>query len=335
MEELDVAEFLQLYCDSINTKYDSKVLGLTGFYKQTGTTPYGGYYYDTLFSKGSGLKISVLVSKELREQLTDGKNYTLKGYVNRSKKLDKNSSMNLHFRLLEIKGENKEKQLIKQEEYDLLKERHERGFTDIRQLIMDRFEDGHVSSILIITGNESIVDQDFESQFTAYDNYEIEVVRTNFGSADSIIEFLTSIDISDYDIVSFMRGGGSGLDVFDDDKLCQSVLELNKPIVTALGHKDDRTMLCKVADKDIPTPSAYGAFLQNISQDYENRMALVSSMSSEIKRKDEELEKEGELRSVQVKSAYKKVRKLRSWVAILFIALMITLYFLLKDFFPT
>lgn len=332
MEELDVGEFLQLYCDSINTKYDSKVLGLTGFYKQTGTSPYGGYYYDSLFSKESGFRISVLVSEDHREQLTDGKNYTLKGYVNRSKKLDKDSKVNLNFRLLEVKSENKEKQLIKQEEYDLLKERHERGFTDIRQLIMDCLEDGKSPSILIITGNDSIVDQDFKSQLSAFDTYQIEIKRTGFGSADQIVAFLDLIETSNYDLISFMRGGGSGLDVFDSDKLCQKSLELKKPILTAIGHKDDRTLLCKIADKDIPTPSAFGSFLQGIAEDFENRMTLLSSLSSELKQKEELLIKETELRSYQTKKAYKKVSGLRRLVAILLIALLITLYFLFKDY---
>lgn len=333
MDELDVGEFLQLYCDSINTKYDSKVLGLCGFYKQTGSTPYSGYYYDALYSKESGLKISIKVGKELRDQLIDGKNYTLKGFVNRAKKLDKNSSVNLHFHLLEIKGENKEQQLIKQEEYDLLKERFERGFTDIRQFIMDSFEDGTIPSILIITGNQSIVDQDFESQFSAYDKYDLEIERTNFGSADHITGFISEdVDTADYDIIAFMRGGGTGLDVFDDDKLCQAALELQKPIITALGHKDDLTMLCKVADKNIPTPSAFGAFLQSAAKDYDNRIALVSSLNSEISKKDLELEKESSLRNYQVKSVKGKMNKLRMWVAILLIALLISLYFLFKGY---
>ncbi|MEM9298135.1 MAG: hypothetical protein AAGA64_07070 [Bacteroidota bacterium] len=72
MDELDVGEFIRLYCDSINTKYDSKVLPLSGFYMRIGAKSYSGVYYDALYSKETGLKLTLLLSEEQREQLTDG-----------------------------------------------------------------------------------------------------------------------------------------------------------------------------------------------------------------------------------------------------------------------
>ena len=112
---------------------------------------------------------------------------------------------------MKIDGENKEVQLVKEEEYDLLKER-----------------------VAIITGNQSIVDQDFEAQFSDTGKYHIELFRTNLSNADQITGYIQEEGFEDYDLLAFMRGGGTGLDVYDSDKLSQTVLDLRKPFITAL-----------------------------------------------------------------------------------------------------
>lgn len=56
MEELDVGEFIRLYCDSLNAKFDSKVLPLSGFYQRIGVRSYNGVFYDALYSKETGLR---------------------------------------------------------------------------------------------------------------------------------------------------------------------------------------------------------------------------------------------------------------------------------------
>ena len=337
MEELDVGEFVRLYCDSINTKFDSKVLPLTGFYRRIGSKAYNGIYYDALFSKESGLSLTLLVSEEQREQLTDGKNYTVRGYINRFKKFDKGANINLQFKALKIDGENKEVQLVKEEEYDLLKTRFERGFIDIKSLILERFEEGFKTRIAIITGQESIVDKDFDSQFSDHGKYHIEFFRTNLSNATSLAEYLETEDFTEYDILAFMRGGGTGLDIFNDDRLCQTILDIKLPFITALGHQDDLVMLSKIADKNLATPSALGTFLQNIGREYDEKMSLIEGLQQEINKRDQELlKKEQELESTtlsirsQLDIRKAQLRTMRIWIFIL-ILIIIGLGYILYD----
>ncbi len=329
MEELDVGEFIRLYCDSINTKFDSKVLPLSGFYQQIGTKPYSGIYYDALYSKDTGLKLTLLLNEQQREQLIDGKNYTIKGYINRSKKFDKNSNIGLQFKALEVCEENKEVQLVKEEEYDLLKSRFERGFTDIKQLILEQFEEGFKVRIAIITGNQSIVDRDFEDQFTDTDKYFVEMIRTNLSDASQLSAFVDEMDFEEYDLIAFMRGGGTGLEVFDNDALCQTVLDQRKPFITALGHQDDLVMLSKIADRNLATPSALGTYLQNIGREYDERMSLIEGLQQEINRRDQELsKKDKELETATQNITYQldvrkgQLRSLRVWVFVLILIIL-------------
>ncbi|MEO1253481.1 MAG: exodeoxyribonuclease VII large subunit [Bacteroidota bacterium] len=181
----------------------------------------------------------------------------------------------------------------------------------------------------IITGQESIVDQDFDSQFSEQGKYHIELFRTNLGNAASLNEYLESEDFEDYDILAFMRGGGTGLEVFDNEKLCQTILDLKVPFITALGHQDDLVMLSKIADKNLATPSALGTFLQNIGRQYDEKMSLIEGLQHEINKKDQELlKKDQELEtatqniSSQLDIRKGQLRALRVWLIILILIIL-------------
>ena len=62
----------------------------------------------------------------------------------------------------------------------------------------------------------------------------------------------------DLDVVIMARGGGSAEDLwaFNDEELARTVADFSLPLVSAIGHETDFTILDFVADKRAPTPSA-------------------------------------------------------------------------------
>ncbi len=78
------------------------------------------------------------------------------------------------------------------------------------------------------------------------------------GAAEEVAAALQTMDIAALDVIIIARGGGSAedLSVFNDENLVRRVYAASTPVVSAIGHEIDFTLLDFVADLRAPTPSA-------------------------------------------------------------------------------
>lgn len=78
------------------------------------------------------------------------------------------------------------------------------------------------------------------------------------GAADSIRQALVSLYPLGCDVIIIGRGGGSAEDLwaFNDEELAREVRRCPVPVVSAVGHETDYTILDFVSDLRAPTPSA-------------------------------------------------------------------------------
>jgi exodeoxyribonuclease VII large subunit len=79
----------------------------------------------------------------------------------------------------------------------------------------------------------------------------------------------------DLDVVIVARGGGSAEDLwcFNDEELARTAAEFPFPLVSAIGHETDFTILDFVADLRAPTPSAAAEL---VAPDVEEVRALIN-----------------------------------------------------------
>ncbi|MDC9726594.1 MAG: exodeoxyribonuclease VII large subunit [Candidatus Thioglobus sp.] len=79
------------------------------------------------------------------------------------------------------------------------------------------------------------------------------------GAAEKIIQALLAADHdSRCDVIILARGGGSLEDLwnFNEESLARTIVSINTPVISAVGHETDTTMVDFVSDVRAPTPSA-------------------------------------------------------------------------------
>ena len=74
----------------------------------------------------------------------------------------------------------------------------------------------------------------------------------------------------DVDAIIVGRGGGSdsNLQAFNTERVAEAIFTANTPIVTAIGHTDDRLIADQVADVATITPTAAGEYIANSREEF-------------------------------------------------------------------
>lgn len=136
-------------------------------------------------------------------------------------------------------------------------------------------------------------------------------------AVDSICEALEFADSSGCDVIICGRGGGSPEDLFafNSEKIARTVFAMKTPVISAVGHETDTTLIDFVSDLRAPTPSAAAelavpdtASLSAAVDSYKN--ALDNAFATVIARKRHELmEIESELKNYAPSAALSAMRE--------------------------
>jgi exodeoxyribonuclease VII large subunit len=268
--------------NTLTTPFDEKIIGLEGFYSPGQNKKYGNVYYDTLHDENKLSKFTLVVPEKIREFLKPKQYFVFEGYLNKSLNSINDGTIRLNFRVTKIKDKKDEFQFITKDEFSVVQERFKRPIPFLDQLLLDTISKEQKPVINIITGNNSIVGEDYKNQLIDSDFYVINEHLVNLSNTTDLEKKIKQLSKQESDILVVMRGGGSGLEIFNDVKLCKASLECSMPFATAIGHMEDVTLLEKCADKGFGTPTAFGSFLQKIVEQYRGQIKERTGLEERI-----------------------------------------------------
>ena len=160
----------------------------------------------------------------------------------------------------------------------------------------------NIRRIGVITSREGAVIQDIKNvAWRRNPSLDIVLFNTKVQGKDAEKEIARAIDLmSDYDgidVIMVARGGGSleDLSAYNTEIVARATYNCQKPIVSAVGHETDFTIIDFVSDLRAPTPSA-GAELLSVNME-ERKKSLQSLVQNFLRTSDNFVES----KRVQVK----------------------------------
>jgi F0F1-type ATP synthase assembly protein I len=213
--------------------------------------------------------MTLKVPEPYRKMLRNGTIYELEGTIDRKFIDDNELNIYLSFRLTRIVGE--EAPLIDEkgwESVEILRARHAKSRHNIDALLRTCFKNNQRPRVAMIYGSTGITIKDVEEGMAEqWQNYEITKAPINLSSKEEITETLRRLDDSGaYDLIAVFRGGGAGLEIFSDNDIARAVVQMKTPIVTGIGHADDKPFIEGVADQACITPTALGHYLRETAR---------------------------------------------------------------------
>ncbi|CEO98624.1 unnamed protein product (mitochondrion) [Plasmodiophora brassicae] len=247
---------------------------LGGILSKVGKRPYqvsgSPFWYDRLVDPfEADIGITVRLPDLMRQSLPNGHSCVFRGYLNR--KAMENCTLQLIFEVTQIEHQSAPQTLTEKERrtIDVLRKSTQRRRANVDLTLRTALHEGRKPTVTMITGENSIVDQDvIKALEPCQMHFTLDFVRVNMQDPEQIANAMRSADADDVKdhVVCIVRGGGSGLNAFDDVDLAEAALQINSPLVAAIGHAEDAVLLGQVCDRVLTTPTALGVYLKETAR---------------------------------------------------------------------
>ena len=248
-----------------------------------------GSFYFNIKDENSSIKCIILYGTDISSDMnlneyTDGMEVTLEGKVS---VYEKNGTYSLYVKKITSEGLGKYYIALN----ELKNKLKEKGmFDEIYKKPIKKYS----LNIGVITSKNGAAIKDIEKTIFNKNPYaKIYLYSSNVqgeGAVENIISGIEKLDNLNLDTIIIGRGGGGKEDLicFNDERLAYAVFNAKTPIISAVGHEINDSIVDYVADMRVATPTAageaatfsYNEFLDSIDYYY-------NSLNTEILNKIE------------------------------------------------
>ena len=249
---------------------------------------YSGYFYDRIREEQDKGELVIKVRPNLRQSLLPQANklVTVQGVLSRKVRIDSTIAVSLSLMsVLQVE----ESQVSESEKrfWELQRTKSEAGKKDVSLLCKNLLFSNKHPKVALVWASTSCTRTEFNNAAgNAAQHIEFVDHQTVFSNVRQTVRLLQSLD-GQYDAIALIRGGGSGLEAFDDNELLSCVVRMKSAVISAVGHAEEKHKLKLLADLVIDTPTALGKFFSDltetvISEKSRSKAALVEEVRKQF-----------------------------------------------------
>lgn len=242
----------------------AKLVYLRGIYQRRQNNPAWSFCYNGLRDETTQDELTLRIAKDLEKDLSDGNLITVGGLLER--KIDPRGSVQITLNVTRV--EKLQEQAVSeadQRKAELRRRKSQAGFRNVDGVLEQLLLAEQRPKVALLLANNSITMTDFEAGIQAAKAaMDLTEFRADFFKAVPLCEKLREIDAQGFDIIAVVRGGGIGIERLDNEEILETIVGMKTPVVSAVGHPEERLTFKEVADKEVATPTALGQYLGEV-----------------------------------------------------------------------
>lgn len=290
-------ELTGIFRTYFDRKKPNNVVWVRGIYIQrTNNNPQWAFAYDDLRDVNTSSSITLKISHNDREKLKSNSLVQVGGLIEFNPYNNGNIQMLLNVTRVEVVKDEFVTELdLKREE--IRQHKNKNGYKNVDAILENiLFKDQRPKVMLVFAGS-SITADDFRSGVEAAAN-KIDFTKDNqsFGNASVLSSYLKNLDTKGFDAIALIRGGGGGIEALDAIEVLYAVSDMKTPIISAIGHVDERLYFKTLADKEVAVPHALGTYFKDMvdrvaAKRNSSRAALVQEVKKQYEKQIEDSNK--------------------------------------------
>lgn len=310
------ASVLNCYNSAMKVSTESYPITVKGIYRPDRMNKlYGGVYYDRLIEETGKEELVIKVRPSQREELSENSERLITVYGFLSRKVRSDSVIGISLDLMSVIGIEDSK--ISENEkrfWELQRVKSQTGRKDVSLIFKNKLFSNNKPRVALLWATSSCTRTEFNNAAgNAAQSIEFVQYDTTFANIAQTIRALKEMD-GKFDAVALVRGGGSGLEVFNNNELLSTIVIMKSAVISAVGHAEEKHNLKQLADLVIDTPTALGKFFSDITESViaekaKSKAALVAEVRKQFAEQIETQNKTNAKLQDQLKAATEVQKK--------------------------